>query len=515
MKLFVDSFYDSASAHPERPFAVDPDGREWTYGEVADVADRVATAILDHGLTPGALIGIYSPNHVLGFAATYGILRAGCVWVALNYRMGANGLREVLSDVAFAGVFSHTSLLPDFDGIDAPGFGVVMLDGAVERFPALEQWIPDTAAEAFPERLALDTAAILLTSGTTGAPKGIEVSNRAFVAMLDDFDAIISYDAPPRHLVVAPITHAAGIFAGVLNRHGGTHYFPPDSSPAGILSAIEEHAISTLFLPPTLIYLMLAEPGVRERDLSSLRLVAYGSAPMSAEKVRDAWELFGPVMFQGYGQSEALMIMSALTVADHDKALADPALAHRLSSAGRPGPSSTVAIMDDTGRLLPVGERGEIVVRGDIVMTGYLNQPEATAEAQAYGWHHTGDIGYFDDDGFLYIVDRKKDMIITGGLNVFPGEIERVFLRHPDVVGVAVIGIPDPKWGEAVHAAVELADGSTATAAELIAFCRPILGGVKTPKTVDIVAELPRNATGKVVKRDIRSRFWEGRERGI
>ncbi len=515
MPQFVDSFYEGAAAFPDRVFAVDPAGRQWTYAEIADVADRVATAILAAGVAPGSRIAIASPNHVYGLAVNYGIVRAGCVWVPLNYRMGAAALRETLADIPVEGVFSHTSLESDLDGVDAGTLGVVLLDAPGRTRPALDDWLPATSSGAFPDRDAEDPAAVLLTSGTTGKPKGIVVPHRAFLAMLRDFDALFDYPEPPRHLVVAPITHAAGIYAAALNRHGGTHVLMDQADPGAILRAIEEHRITTVFLPPTLIYLMLAHPEARRHDYSSLRSLLYGAAPMSGDKVREAWDLFGPVMFQGYGQSEALMIASVLTTEDHAAALADPGLAHRLASAGRTGPSTTLAIMAPDGTLLPDGERGEIVVRGEIVMTGYLDQPEATAEAQAFGWHHTGDVGYRDEDGYLYVVDRKKDMIITGGLNVFPGEIERVLLAHPDVRDAAVVGIPDDKWGEAVHAAIELKDGAGTSAEEIVAYCRPLLGGVKTPKTVAFVATLPRNATGKILKREVRAPFWEGHDRDI
>ncbi|EME19410.1 class I adenylate-forming enzyme family protein [Rhodococcus triatomae] len=515
MTHFVDSFYDGAAAYPDRVFAIDPQGREWTYAEIAVVADRVATGIIEAGVAPGSRVAIFSPNHVYGLAVNYGIVRAGCAWVALNYRMGAAALRETLRDIPVDGVFTHTSLEAQLDGVELGPVGAVMLDGPGVSAPGLEDWLPQDVEVEFPSPAPEDAAAILLTSGTTGKPKGIVVPHRAFVAMLDDFEEIFDYSEPPRHLVVAPITHAAGIYAAALHRHGGTHILMDQADPGAILDAIERYRITTVFLPPTLVYMMLAHPTVRERDYSSLRTLIYGASPMSADKVREAWEVFGPVMFQGYGQSEALMVASVLTVDDHAEAIADPALAHRLASAGRPGPSTTVGIMDETGALLQAGEKGEIVVRGDIVMSGYLDQPEATAEAQAFGWHHTGDIGYIDEDGFVFVVDRKKDMIITGGLNVFPGEIERVLLGHPGVRDAAVVGVPNPKWGEAVHAAVECKDGVDLTEADLIAYCRPLLGGVKTPKSVAFVETLPRNATGKILKREVRAPFWEGHSRDI
>jgi len=224
--------------------------------------------------------------------------------------------------------------------------------------------------------------------------------------------------------------------------------------------------------------------------------------------------VFGPVLTQTYGQAEACMICTFLSPEDHVAAL-ETNKRHRLASCGRISPLVRLETMDDQGRVLPRGERGEIVVRGALVMKGYYNNPQATEEASAFGWHHTGDIGVIDEDGFVYIVDRKKDMIISGGFNVFPSEVEQVLWGHPAVQDCAVIGVPDDKWGEAVKAVVELKPGTTASAEELIALARDKLGGVKAPKSVDFIAALPRSPVGKVLKKTLREPYWAGRERKI
>jgi acyl-CoA synthetase (AMP-forming)/AMP-acid ligase II len=267
-------------------------------------------------------------------------------------------------------------------------------------------------------------------------------------------------------------------------------------------------------MPPTLIYILLAHPDIGKYDYSSLRNLVYASAPMSVDKLVEAVEVFGPVLTQTYGQAEAAMICTFFSPRDHAEAL-EGNKRHRLASCGKATPLMRVEVMDDDGRLLPRGERGEIVVRGGLVMKGYYKNPQATAEVSTFGWHHTGDIGVIDEDGFVYIVDRKKDMIISGGFNVFPSEVEQVLWSHPAVQDCAVIGVPDEKWGEAVKAVVELKPDAKAEAAELIALAREKLGGVKAPKSVDFVATLPRSPVGKVLKKDLRATYWAGRERKI
>jgi acyl-CoA synthetase (AMP-forming)/AMP-acid ligase II len=235
---------------------------------------------------------------------------------------------------------------------------------------------------------------------------------------------------------------------------------------------------------------------------------------MSVERLKECLAIFGTVMTQMFGQVEAPMLCTYLSPEDH-LVIGDPSLERRLASCGRPTLLTPVAIMDDAGSLLASGETGEIVVRGNLVMAGYYKDPEATAEVSKNGWHHTGDIGYIDEDGYVYIVDRKKDMIITGGFNVYPSEVEQIIWSHPAIQDCAVIGIPDPKWGEAIKAVVELKPGKSITEDEVIALCKEKLGSVKAPKSLEVWTSLPRSPAGKVLKKDIRKVFWQNETRAI
>lgn len=517
MELYIDTFEESVRKFADTPMVISGD-QSWTYAEMDLLAHRIAQRLIAAGVKPGSHVGIYSPNHVYGFACQWGLLRAGCVWAPLNYRMGGPVMRASVESLDIDWLFFHSSLEADLDGVPDRLIGTVCFDRPAAGAPALLEWLPAAADPDFtyPVRTADDAAELLQTSGTTGQPKGILQANRAFIAMQEAIDATMPIPAPPVHLIVAPISHAAGQYAASLNPHGATHILLNATSAADILEAIERHRATTILLPPTLVYALLADPAVKEHDYSSMTHLIYGTAPMSPHKAKEAWDVFGPVLIQGYGQSEALQPISALSALQHAEALTDPRLARRLESVGRPSPNVQAAIMADSGELLPHGQTGEIVLRGDLVMKEYYKNPEATAESRTYGWHHTGDVGFLDEDGFLYLVDRKKEMIISGGFNVFPSEVERAVLSLDGIRDCAVVGIPDDKWGEAVLACVELRDATTTlTEAEIIAHCRPLLGGVKTPKHVVFTPSLPRNANGKVLRREVRAPYWKDKQRAI
>jgi acyl-CoA synthetase (AMP-forming)/AMP-acid ligase II len=390
-------------------------------------------------------------------------------------------------------------------GIDARAAGAVLLDdwqGDPADWRDLGTWSPE------------DLAAIVASGGTTGSPKGIMQSHRGLASYVANHLATMPADTPPRYLVAAPMTHAAGLMCLPMLVRGGTVFVIDGAQPRAVADAIRRWAITDIFLPPTVIYTMLADPEIAAMTFPSLRYLLYGAAPMSVSKLREALALFGPVMVHGFGQMEAIMLCSVLAPADHyrEGEIADD---ERLSSCGRPAPFVNLAIMAEDGTLLGPAEVGEIVVRGGNVMLGYFGDPEATAEASRFGWHHTGDLGYRDGEGFYHIVDRARDMIISGGFNIFPSEIEQHLWTHPAVSDCAVIGAPDEKWGEAVTAVIELKPGATVSAEELIALCRARLGSIKAPKRVEFWPELPRSAVGKVLKRQIRDRFWDGRQSRI
>jgi acyl-CoA synthetase (AMP-forming)/AMP-acid ligase II len=344
------------------------------------------------------------------------------------------------------------------------------------------------------------------TGGTTGKPKGVQLTGHNIETMTAL--TLMSYPLAgrPVYLALAPLTHAAGVLCFPVMTLGGEIVIMPAPDLGEFLALAGQYRVTHAFLPPTLIYLLLDHPALRAADLSSLQCLWYGAAPMSAARLAEAVTRIGPVLGQLFGQTEAPMMISTMAPAEHLHA--DGTLAvERFTSAGRPTPLTTVAIMDEHGTLLPAGERGEIVVRGPLVMAGYYRDPAATAEASRFGWHHTGDIGYLDDQHYLYIVDRAKDMIITGGFNVYSAEVEQALLQHPAVLECAVIGLPDPKWGERVVAVIQPHPGQDVTSAEIRSFARERLGGVKSPKQVEVWPDLPRSRIGKVLKSEVKARL--------
>lgn len=364
-------------------------------------------------------------------------------------------------------------------------------------------------AETFTERrlvaapvAAEDTSSLVYTGGTTGKPKGVMGSFRSGVALTQIQMAEWQWPDNPRFLICTPLSHAgAAFFAPVLLR-GGCLYVLPHFEPGLVLETIEKHRIDATMLVPTMIYMLLDHPDFDSRDLSSLQTLFYGASAMSPTRLREGIERLGQVFFQFYGQSECGMTISVLRKEDH--VADDP---ERLASCGRPVPWLDVRLLDDDLREVSQGELGEICVRGPLVMKGYRNKPEETAEALRGGWLHTGDVARADKDGYLTIVDRKKDMIVTGGFNVFPREIEDVISAHPAVASVAVVGVPDVKWGEAVKACVVLRDGHAVSDGELIEKVRAAKGSVHAPKSVDFVDTLPLTPLGKLDKKTLRASY--------
>ncbi|HET7443475.1 MAG TPA: AMP-binding protein [Solirubrobacterales bacterium] len=489
-----------------------------THGEFADLTHRIAVGLHRRGLGNGGKVAVFAPNGPLGYAAVVGVIRAGAGWVALSPKSEENELIQLLALLECDFMIYSAAYRERAEALLArtPEIEDSVMFGDDELGAEFEAWLGESGERA--PALAHDPERKLMflgSGGTTGLPKAITVSDRQFCTMSLGFNAHMKEEARPTYLMATPMTHAAGTVGFPSLGEGGTIVVHDGVVPAAVLDSIERDRVTRLFLPPTAIYMLLADPAVRERDYSSLRHFLYAAAPMSADKLIEAIDVFGPVMAQCFGQSEAPMLATYMSPAEHAEALADPEKRGRLASCGRQSMICAVAIMDDDGNLLGDGEHGEIVLRGDLVMEEYYENPEATAEVRRPGgWHGTGDIGYRDPDGFFYIVDRRRDMIISGGFNVFPSEVERVIWAHDDVLDCAVIGIPDEKWGEAVTAVVELKSGVEVEEAELIALCKQELGSIKAPKAVHF-RELPRSTQGKVLKRKLRDEFWAGHDRKV
>jgi fatty-acyl-CoA synthase len=515
-----DFFDHHAREHPERDcirFA----GRTLSYAEAAAQSHQLARALLAQGLAPGERFGLISKNtleYLLFFLAGS---KTGTVPVPLNYRLAPPELAYIVNDARARLVVARGECVAAFDSARASCPDVktcVRLDAPARpgwldyrEWLAPESTLPPEQDPAQSE----DDLYQMYTSGTTGRPKGAILSHRAVLDHL--FQQFTMLQIPPheRVLLVAPMYHAAAALTalGTLVA-GSTAVIHEDFVPQAVVLALSEEGITRTTLVPVMIQAcLLAVPDVAERRYDALRLMVYGASPIAADVLRRAMEVFGCDFAQGYGMTETTAALTFLSPEDHRRALREkPEL---LLSAGRPLPGTRVRVVRPDGSDAAVGEVGEIVGQGDQLMRGYWNLPEASAEALRDGWMHTGDAGVLDTDGYLYLQDRVKDMIVSGGENVYPREVENVLFAHPAVADVAVIGVPDPKWGEAVKAIVVLRAGATATPEALLAHCRAQLGGYKCPRSVDFVDALPRNPSGKVLKKDLREPYWAGQSRRV
>jgi fatty-acyl-CoA synthase len=480
-----------------------------SYGAVQALSYLVARALDRSGVRPGEKVAILSANDALAFACVFGVSRAGAVWCPINPRNEVAENREVLDAFDCSCLLYQRAFAPLVAQLRPalPRLRVaVCLEEEGPSAPSFAQWTQGLAEGPW-EAAPVDELAMLVgTGGTTGRPKGVMLTTRNLEAMTALTLMGYPFRGRPVYLALAPLTHAAGVLCFPVMALGGEIVILPTADLGAFLETLERKRVTHTFLPPTLISMLLAHPKLDATRKDSLQCFWYGAAPISVARLEEALTRIGPVMGQLFGQSEAPMMISMLPPADHF--LPDGSVAReRLASAGRPGPLVTVAIMDPEGRLLGRGERGEIVVRGSLVMAGYYHDEAATREAGRHGWHHTGDIGFLDAQGYLFIVDRAKDMIITGGFNVYSVEVEQALTHHPAVLDCAVVGLPDEKWGERVTAVVQLRPGLAADAEELRRFVRARLGGVKAPKQVEVWPDLPRSKVGKVLKRAIREQL--------
>lgn len=489
-----------ASLGPDAP-CLTMAGQTRTYADVRRLSFAVARALHRSGIRPGDKVAILSGNDPVAFACVFGIARAGAVWCPVNPRNEAAENTEILGLFDCRCLIYARSFAPLAKAIapDLPALGVrVCLDD-------LDDWA-GADGEPFDAEPPDDVVMIAGTGGTTGRPKGVQLTGHNIETMAALTLMSYPFSGRPVYLALTPLTHAAGVLCFPVLALGGEIVITPTADLGEFLALAQRHRVTHTFLPPTVIYSLLDHPDLARTDLSALQCLWYGAAPMSAARLEQAIEAIGPVLGQLFGQTEAPMMIATLAPAEHFRP--DGTLAtERLASAGRPTPLTTVAIMEPGGRLLPPGERGEIVVRGPLVMPGYYRNPEATAEASRHGWHHTGDIGYLSPDGYLFIVDRLKDMIITGGFNVYSAEVEQAFLAHPAVLDCAVIGLPDDTWGERVTAVVQPRPGQSPDPGGLRAFVRDRVGGVKAPKQVEVWPDLPRSRVGKVLKGEVKSRL--------
>ena len=489
-----------------------------TYAEVKAHSDAIARGLIADGFTPGAHGAVLSGNSMTAFEALLGILRADGVWVMANNRASVSENAYLLDLLDVDSLFVHSEVADRIAVFRRECPHIRRYIALDKPFAEADAWLGDFSISGdspVPQRrsgMADELAFLANTGGTTGLSKGVMLSNGNWQALVASLVASMPMKRAPVNLVAAPMTHAAGPLALASMALGGTVVVLPKFDAADVIAAIARYRVTYMFLPPTAIYMLLAAPGVRDADFSSLEYISYAGAPMSLDRLREAIDVFGPVMNASFGQTEAPMCVTAMPPHEHLDARGE--LAHP-GSCGRANLLSIVEIMDDAGNILPPGERGEVVVRGPLVMAGYYKNPEATAEVSTHRWHHTGDIGVRDEDGWFYVVDRQKDMIISGGFNIYPAEVEQALMANPQVQDCAVIGVPDDKWGEAVVAVIEPRSGCTVDIPQLLAAAREVLGPIKTPKSVEIVASLPRSNAGKVLRGELRKRHWAAVGRSI
>ena len=518
----VDYFDKGADAYPDRAAIIDGKTR-YTYQETRAVTHQIARAMWAAGLSGEECAAIYSHNDARVLFCMLGIMRAGAVWVPINYRNAIDANAEYMNYAKTAWLFYHSSFRGSVEELRArvPSLRhVVCIDREDSGNPSLETFMQrGTQADEIDWADAygnLDRLVGLVpTGGTTGPAKGVRVTSLAWGTMTEMASHYWGCDdIDPVCLNVAPLSHAAGVVAFTMFTLGATNVILPKFDALDVLRNIERFRCTHLFLPPTAFYALLAHPEVNKFDYSSLLVFLLAGSPVSPDRLKQGIEIFGPCMCQSYGQTEAPMLLTWLDA----KTLAAAAAGdhpERLRSCGKPTSAVRLAVMDDGGQILPANECGEIVVRGTLVTAGYHNLPEATAEIRTYGWHHTGDVGYMDEDGYFYIVDRKKDMIITGGFNVYCAEVEAGIMALPQVHECAVIGVPHDTWGEAVKAIVVLRVGESLTEAAVLAHCKAKLGGVKSPKSVEFRSEIPKTPANKTDRKALRAPYWAHADRGV
>src|SRR5271156_5914881 len=518
----IDYFDKGADAYPDRIAIIDGETRH-TYREMRELTRRIARAMRARGLGDEERAAIYSPNDSRVLFCMLGILRAGAVWVPNNSRNALDANIQYMNYVEVSWLFYHSSYRDQAQEImqQVPSLrNCVCIDAEDSPDVSLRKFMEDDVAvekigsgnpHENPDRLI----GLVPTGGTTGPAKGVMVTELAWGTMTEMANRYWAGDTDaPICLTSAPLSHAAGVVAFVMTSLGATNVIMPGFDALEVLRNIERFHVTHMFLPPTALYALLAHPQLGNFDYSSLRVFLLVASPVSPDKFKKAVEVFGPCLCQSYGQTEAPMLLTWL---DQKTVAAAAAGDHpeRLRSCGKPTSAVDLALMDDDGRILPPNDPGEIVARGPLVTRGYYKLPDATAEVRAHGWHHTGDIGYRDEDGYFYIVDRKKDMIISGGFNVYCAEVEAAIMALPQVHECAVIGVPHARLGEAVKALVILLGGQSLTEREILDHCKIKLGGVKSPKSVEFVAEIAKTPAGKTDRKQLRKPYWSGADRAV
>ena len=492
---------------PDDPALADGERVHATWAAFAARTAGAAGGLRDvFGLSPGQRVAIVMRNRPEYIEAMFAIWHAGLVVVPVNARLHRDEIAYILEHSESVVVVTDSDHAGDVESL----VGTIASLKAVVVAPG-ERWDRLTASAPLPlaDRRGHDPAWLFYTSGTTGRPKGATLTNRNLLMMsLSYFADIDPVGAQDSILHAAPISHGSGLYGLPHIARGAVSVVPHSGGVGGdeIAALVQRWPGMTFFAAPIMVKRLAGDPAFAGADLAHLKTIIYGGAPMYLADLEDALAVFGPRLAQIYGQGETPMTITALSKADHGDRT-HPEWRNRLQSVGIARTDVEVRVVDDDGNELQAGEIGEVVVRGDVVMSGYWNQPDATAEALRDGWLHTGDVGSFDADGYLTLRDRSKDLIISGGMNIYPREVEEALLRHPGVVATAVVGRPDAEWGEAVVAFVVVAHGAAPGIDDLDRMCLESIARFKRPKEYRFVDALPTNNYGKVVKRELRDQL--------
>jgi acyl-CoA synthetase (AMP-forming)/AMP-acid ligase II len=510
LHTFDDFIRHWARERPER-LALDGDDLAFTYAGLEDASARAASALLALGLVKGDRIAWFGKNAVTYFTLFFGAARAGIVMVPIGWRLAEPEAAFILDNAEAKVLFLG-------DGFEAAAASLGKRPGLIACLNAEEarKLLREAPRAEFEPSGPDDAVLQLYTSGTTGKPKGAVLSNYNLFglrkAVFDNPHPYSLYDDDESILVAMPCAHIGGTGLGIAALAAGLPGIVlAEFDPARFFDAVENRNVTRLFIVPAALHMLLNHPACAKTDFSGLRYILYGAAPMPLELLRQCIAMFGAEFIQVYGMTETTGSICALPPEDHS-AEGNP----RMRSAGKPLPGVEMIIRGGDGKEVAQGEIGEICTRSSNNMLGYWKLPEATASTMdAEGWIATGDVGYMDEDGYVYIYDRAKDMIISGGENVYPAEVESGIYGHPDILEVAVIGVPDEKWGEAVKAVCVPKPGHTVDPDSVIAWARERLAGFKVPKTIDLIDALPRNPSGKILRRELREPYWAGRERQV
>jgi fatty-acyl-CoA synthase len=505
-----------ARLHPDA-VALDGDAGPITYAQFDGLTNQCANALIAAGIGPGDRLASLSKNNQDFFVLWFGAVKARACLAPVNWRLAPPEIAFILKDADAKLLVCGEDMVGLVDMIvsDCPDLHhLVQYEPSHPRWPGFRDWIaayPDTDP-ALPLK-SDDDVLQLYTSGTTGLPKGVQLTEANFEEVFRSSVAggWADFEAGKTALVAMPLFHVSGTNVGLLGLlQGCRNHVLREIAPGPLLEVLENAQVAYAFLVPAVINMLLQTPGIETADLSRLERLFYGASPIAEDVLLRAADRFGASFTQLYGLTETNGVGAMLTPEDHEPRKG------KLRACGRSWGGVELRVVLPNGAVAEPGEVGEIQIRTQAVMKGYWNRPEATAEAiDSEGWFRSGDAGYFDVDGYLYIHDRVKDMIISGGENVYPAEVENALFSHYAVADAAVIGVPDPRWGEAVKAVVVLRPGLHVTPAELIAHCRERIAGYKCPKSVDFVAVLPRNPSGKVLRRELRAPHWAGRERAV